>query len=57
MIKKMLKIIVMQQGEKDGLREIMRQDFGNNLWKVIRMRGVGPVCITIRIRHVTYNAS
>jgi len=23
----------------------MRRDFGNNLWKVIRMRGVGPICI------------
>jgi hypothetical protein len=47
MIEKQLERIVMQQGEKYGLREIMRRDFGNNLWKVIRMRGVGPVCITI----------
>jgi hypothetical protein len=33
-------------GGKDGLREIMRRDFGNNLWKVVCMRGFGPVCIT-----------
>jgi hypothetical protein len=56
MIEKLLKRIVMQQGEKYGLREIMRRDFGNNLWKVVRMRGFGPVCITFE-QYVTYNTS
>jgi hypothetical protein len=46
----------MQQGEKDGLREIMRRDFGNNSWKVLCMRGFGPVCITFD-QYVTYNTS
>jgi len=30
----------------DSLREITRQDFWNNLWKVVRMKGFGPVCTT-----------
>jgi len=34
----------------------MRWDFGNNLGKVIRMRGFGPVCIKFE-QYVTYNAS
>jgi hypothetical protein len=54
--KKSLKNSYATWGEKDGLREIMRRDFGNNLWKVVRMRGFGPVCITFE-QYVTYNTS
>jgi hypothetical protein len=54
MIGKQLERIVIQQGGKDHLREIMKRDFGNNLWKVIHMRGFGPVCITFE-QGITYS--